>query len=89
MINHPLLERVRVRSHAITVATSLFSHLSGLRQVEIETSGIEIFDQFFYYCSALATIPPLDVSRLLRSADHPAARYEQGNGFQRHVRLAD
>lgn len=62
MINHPLLERVRVRSHAITDATSLFSHLSGLRQVEIETSGIEIFDQFFYYCSALAAIPPLDTS---------------------------
>lgn len=62
MITHPLLERVRVRSHAITDATSLFSHLSGLRQVEIETSGIEILDQFFYYCSALAAIPPLDTS---------------------------
>jgi len=62
MIHHPLLERVQVRSHAITNGTGLFCALPGLRQVEIETSSIETFDRFFQSCSALRSIPPLDTS---------------------------
>ncbi len=62
MINHPLLERVRVRSHAITNGSGLFSFLTGLRHVEIDTAGIEIFQQFFYYCCALTTIPAINTS---------------------------
>lgn len=62
MITHPLLERVRVRSHAITNGAGLFSSLSGLRELEIDTAGISVFQQFFYYCRSLTTIPALDTS---------------------------
>lgn len=62
MIRHPRLERVQVRSHAITDATGLFCGLSGLRKVQIDTASIEIFDRFFQSCSALTSIPPLDTS---------------------------
>ena len=62
MISHPLLERVRVRSHAITDGNSMFCGLSGLRQVEIDTAGIEIFEKFFHYCVILTSIPQIDTS---------------------------
>jgi hypothetical protein len=60
MVEQILLERVRVLSHDLTSAARLFSYCYGLQAVEMDTSRIEDFSEFFYYCPSLRSIPRLD-----------------------------
>ena len=60
MVQQTLLERVRVLSHALIEAPRLFSYCYTLQAVEMDTSRIEDFSEFFYYCTSLRSIPHLD-----------------------------
>ena len=62
MVQQILLERVRVLSHDLSAAPQLFSYCYGLQAVEMDTSRIEDFSEFFYYCTSLRSIPQLDTS---------------------------
>lgn len=62
MVQQTLLERVRVLSHALIEAPRLFSYCYTLQAVEMDTSRIEDFTEFFYYCTSLRSIPLLDTS---------------------------
>lgn len=62
MVQQTLLERVRVLSHSLIEAPRLFSYCYTLQAVEMDTSLIEDFTEFFYYCTSLRSIPLLDTS---------------------------